>query len=270
MRPLARTRFTEGDALRAGDLRRALADEARRRGLHVRAAHRAAGVAVGFAVGVGRSRRGVVVGPGCAYDRRGRELVSGRTVFVSAPVADGAYDLVVSEGCGPEWSWLARGRTGDGVVLATFEVLGGQLGPPDLAYRASARAAGGRLVAGTQEAAIAPVIHVNTTAAGFQSVPYYFATIEGWPARRELVGTFVELRSPSPVGFNVAVRVGHRPASPWVAAKAKVTIHWLGVEMPARCAVPAPDTGAVASPADRADEYGTFVAVPPATDPAPT
>jgi len=261
--PPTRIRFAEGRLLRGRDLEAGLAAEARQRTLHVCAAHSTGGVALGYAVGVGRQRRGAVVGPGFGYDRRGREVVSARTVFVPNPSEDGTYDLVTS--CqGTEW--IEAGDAHDGLLLARFELVQDELGDPDVGPRRSARGPGGRLAGGTQEMQIDPSMSVDTSAAGFQRTPYYFFTLAELDLRPWPLGPFLELVDPTSTGFDLTLRAG----GSWRdSVGGPVTVHWAGVEPPSRCGGFEPDTAAVADPLDLPDEYGTFSPVPSTTEPTP-
>lgn len=275
MKALTRTRFAERDPLRARDLETALAEESRRRALHVRAVHRAAGVALGFAVGLGRSRHGVVVGPGLAYDRRGRELVSGRTVFVPAPSTDGRYDLALAGGCGLDWTWLEPGSARDELVLARFEVDSGQLGDPDLAPRRRARGTGQRLAAGLTIVHLDTSMTVDTSAGEFSRTPTYFATladsVAGGARRADETATLLlELANPSPTSFDLLVRAIQSAEGPSASYGEPFPIHWIGVERDERCWGFEPDKAAVAAPLDAVDEYRGFTAVPPTIEPEPS
>jgi hypothetical protein len=70
--------------------------------LHVRAMHNTWGVALGYEVGVDDSGTAATVGPGIAYDCRGREVISARTLALGVPTpppGDGEgpwiYDLAI-------------------------------------------------------------------------------------------------------------------------------------------------------------------------------
>ena len=77
--------YRHGQVLAARDLQEDAAYEARMRGLHVRTLHNTWGVALGFEVHLSEDRNAVLVGPGIAYDRAGREVISARTLVVETP-----------------------------------------------------------------------------------------------------------------------------------------------------------------------------------------
>ena len=78
-----RIRFTPRALLEATDLCDDAAARARARAEHVRFVHDTWGVALGYAVGVvGRT---VVVGPGVAYDCKGRPIVLSTTLLLTVP-----------------------------------------------------------------------------------------------------------------------------------------------------------------------------------------
>lgn len=78
--------YFDGQLLTARDLEDDAAFESRFRQLHVRALHNTWGVALGYAVKRVASNL-VEVGPGIAYDCRGREIISARTLNVGPPPA---------------------------------------------------------------------------------------------------------------------------------------------------------------------------------------
>jgi len=80
-----RVRFRDGQLLAAHDLTDDAEHEEWMRALHVRAMHDTWGVASGFALAVDKLRRGVDVGPGVAYDYRGRAIVLADELHLTAP-----------------------------------------------------------------------------------------------------------------------------------------------------------------------------------------
>lgn len=99
---LQRIAYYEGQLLASSDLQDDTGHESQLRGLHVRAMHNTWGVALGYEVGVDDSRTAVTVGPGIAYDCRGREVLSARTLALGLPTPPQGddegpwiYDLVI-------------------------------------------------------------------------------------------------------------------------------------------------------------------------------
>jgi hypothetical protein len=98
----SRVRYFQGQNLRARDLQDEDAYEARMRGMHIRALHNTWGVALGFEVRINDDGDALLVGPGIAYDCRGREVVSGRSLAIEppapppgSPVDTWWYDLLI-------------------------------------------------------------------------------------------------------------------------------------------------------------------------------
>lgn len=82
-----RLQYFQGQLLTARDLQDEAAYESRLRGLHVNIVHNTWGVALGFDVAVADGGTAVTVNPGIAYDCRGREIVSVRSLSIGLPVA---------------------------------------------------------------------------------------------------------------------------------------------------------------------------------------
>jgi hypothetical protein len=222
---LERVRFTEGELLRGCDLEAVVRGFELLRSLHVRTVHRARGVALGFGVSLDQKRRYVVVEPGFGYDRRGRELLSGRSVSVPAPSADGTFLLVVTRDRGLDFHWLERARIRDELVLCRCEVAGGTLGDPDLSVRLGARGPGARLAAGRQDAKLAPTIRIDTSAGGFRQAPVYFATLAG--TRTDLL---LEVVDPTESRLDLNVRSIHFKGQPVRDLGKPLTVYWVGAE----------------------------------------
>lgn len=81
-----RLQYFEGQLLTARDLQDDAAFETRLRGLHVNVVHNTWGVALGFEVAVAADGTAVTVNPGIAYDCRGREIVSVRSLSIGLPI----------------------------------------------------------------------------------------------------------------------------------------------------------------------------------------
>jgi hypothetical protein len=195
---LERLRHVPGELLRSGDLRDQVAGDAELLWWHQRAVHDAAGVVAGLVV---HSEKGgpVSVTPGLAYDSRGRELVLTRQATIDLPDVEHPLVLVLRH-CGarpPELAWVALGRLDRcaGVPLARLDPGGdGQPQPWAARGRGTARprvASGATLSGATAWAPWLTVsrltqrargleVRVNTRAAGFTTLPCYFAWLQ-WP-----------------------------------------------------------------------------------------
>jgi hypothetical protein len=119
-RPLRRVSWLDGQRLEAGDMLDATGREAFTRRVHTSAVHDAWGVALGFAVYLSDSGAEVAVGPGVAYDRQGREIVSGRQLTLPAPPGpdDGS----------PHWVDLVAHRAEAADLAAGRDPAGGCIG----------------------------------------------------------------------------------------------------------------------------------------------
>jgi hypothetical protein len=100
-----RINYYDGTRLEARDVNEDVAYLARLRGLHVTRIHKTWGVALGFETSLRQDDDGftVVIGAGIAYDCRGREIVSARTVLLppppEPPLSDAGawwFDLVIA------------------------------------------------------------------------------------------------------------------------------------------------------------------------------
>ncbi len=99
--PPQRIGYFDGQLLAARDLQDQADGESRLRGLNVRALHNTWGVALGFEI-VRSNALLLQVGPGIAYDARGREIISAHTLNVGPPVPPAGteanawwFDLVI-------------------------------------------------------------------------------------------------------------------------------------------------------------------------------
>lgn len=232
---LDRIEFAHGDRLRAADLQHAHARESALHALHVRAVHRAWGVALGFAVVASADLRAVLVGPGLAYDRCGAGIVLTDAVRIPLPAADGEHRLAVAPG--PRWCWDAGA-----LEVARVMVAGGLAsGAPDTGGRVLAVAAP-HMAAGTltvpQTGALRASARVDASRAAFVETPYYFAQSvgdragEGYePGAHE---PLLVIRDERPDGFMLDVyRLGRRHV-----AGVPVPVAWLGVEPVVAAPVP--------------------------------
>jgi hypothetical protein len=212
---LERLRHHHGEAVIARDLRDETAREQRLGALHVCTAHGTWGVALGFDVRRSRDRRAVLLGPGIAYDRHGRAIVSSRTLTIPAPIVTSivpmVFDLTIAydtELTGrqeqPTWRWVrAGGAVGDGpplsptvrlgieVPVARARVDAGGVIALDFSLRRHAHGlvrphiAGGRVLQASVEVAGSPWcwrVKIDTSRAGFSSArPFYFASLAAHP-----------------------------------------------------------------------------------------
>jgi hypothetical protein len=80
-----RIRYYDDQLLTARDLQDEASYQTRLRELHVRALHNTWGVALGFEVVLSPQQASVQMGPGLAYDCRGREIVSARPLLIKLP-----------------------------------------------------------------------------------------------------------------------------------------------------------------------------------------
>jgi hypothetical protein len=104
----ARIRYFEGSLLAARDLQADTTYQDRQSELHIRGLHNTWGVALGFEVkltqpvGQEQTMDTIVVGPGLAYDCRGRQIISAHTLVAGLPIlpttqaAGWWFDLVIS------------------------------------------------------------------------------------------------------------------------------------------------------------------------------
>ncbi len=209
---LERLRHHHGEAVTARDLRDETARELRLRGLHVCTVHGTWGVALGFGVRRTADRKGVLLGPGVAYDRHGRAIVSSRTLTIRAPsftsIVPMAVDLTIAYDAKlsgreerPSWRWVtAGGAVGDGPPLSPeirlgIEVpvtrvridAGGVIGL-DFSLRHHAHGLvrphifGGRLLQNSVEVSGSPWcwrVRIDTSRAGFSTPhPFYFVSLD--------------------------------------------------------------------------------------------
>jgi hypothetical protein len=300
----ARIRFTPGALLEAADLRDDAATRARLRSEHIRFVHETWGVALGYSVGiVGRT---VVVGPGVAYDCRGRAIVLSATRLLRVPreslethLVDLAITWAADVGGGeaalcappnrerPAFVWGAVAsedappalslRIGESVPLARFHIET----PPsaDLRIRRAAHTdARPHIASGAVELHVEgftdlleTVVPVDTTAARFRTTPVYHATITGDAA--SLHGPMVSIGNADRNGFEATVRHGADAGLSYVADEAPhLVLEWLGVEIPTG-SWPAADPVSVARAAGAnqatLDRFEALTLLPHVDDPSP-
>jgi hypothetical protein len=239
----------EGARLAGRDIRAAHVWLATLRARHVRAAHDTWGVALGFVLRVIHGGRAVRVGPGVAYDARGRVLLLAHDRDVTVPA--GAFPLVLAlRHAAPEpgirWRWGGPDRP----LALGLDIPLGQLTAPtalELAVRRHARAivgpqvGAGRLARGAAAggAGAAWTVDVDTSSAGFRRTPFYVVTAV--PVAPAVLGPFVEVSGAAPDRFAATVRLAGNAAPPSVtdgARRLPVSLDWIGVEPAPVCALP--------------------------------
>ncbi len=235
MRPFVETRQRDGELLRARDLGAELAAEAWRWAVHLRLVHRTWGVALGFELEALGDEPAVAIGPGLGCDCRGSEIVSPSRVVVPLPAELPEADLVVTERCGPHFLWRVPGRGCDDELLLAHGYFKGERAVGlDESVRRSCHARRFRMAAGiAEQTQLEDEFNVSTAAGGFARTPYYFATLV---SKAKLSAT-LELTNESATGFRVTLRA---PDEDWREVKKHkpgASVHWLGVEPLAVCAL---------------------------------
>lgn len=221
---IGRILWRDGQTLASPDLRGELEDETRRRRLHNRFLHRTWGIALGLTTRLQSGGAGVLVSPGYAVDREGRDLLLAQPLQIPLP-ANGTFVLAAtydtSAPCRPSLStadfcggldprreraligWVAMADLNMGVhvPLARAVVAQGKLvGSLDLRVRRLARRMVrphiGRGITATgatnwvdATGLKTPVLwlqaDVDTSEAGFLKTPRYFAALcRRGPARK--------------------------------------------------------------------------------------
>jgi hypothetical protein len=203
--------------LLARDLNAALAADAQRRALHIRAMHRTWGVALGFQFEPVQDAREGTVGPGFGYDCRGRAIVSAEPTTVPAPANKSLSDLVVSATPAIRFDWREPGRACDDELVLTSPVY--------------CRRRRFRLAAGVADVSLEKRIDVQTASGEFDDDPVYFATLE---IDLRLAAT-LEVVDESSTQFSLVLRA---PEADWTAAQGMdAHVHWTGVERLPACAI---------------------------------
>jgi len=237
-RRLVRTKFWQGQRLRADDFRVQEASDEQRRWWHNRSLHDAYGVARGLRASLDGHRLRIT--RGLAYDVEGRELIVDTDVAVvvpdwTVPDHDGVPEsrvLVVAwpRGSGSErvsylWIRLSRFVPRDGVPLALVDTtatgvvsLDDTFEPPDTRPQARAHTGSGMTTPGGTpwELWVEPLantagfkvlgiqVRVDTSAAGFAVHPVYGAQLQtpgGLDRRRSYPPLLCHIAAPSPDGF---------------------------------------------------------------------
>jgi hypothetical protein len=230
---LERVRYWQGQRLSAADLREQIATDLELRRLHDAGAHGAAGVAVGLSVSlleVNEVPTEVLVRRGLAYDCLGRLLVltSDRRLQLP-PAADTLYTLVIfsdsSAATGVSLYWRPRRDAGarQGVALAVLlpSQAAPHANPPalDASFRpvvarplARPYSVQGRTIPGQtiwQPWVLGPdeigvQVRVDTSLAGFTSVPHYFAAaVPGRVDASVEAAWFASIADPTESGFTL-------------------------------------------------------------------
>jgi hypothetical protein len=303
-----RIRFTPRALLEAADLRDDGAARARARAEHVRLVHDTWGVALGYAVGlVGRT---AVVGPGVAYDCRGRPIVLSTTELLTVPrdaIRSGLVDLAVawaSDVSGhpgplcppagrerPAFLWGAVDdvdappalslRVGESVPLARLRL--GTSPSVDLRVRRAAHPdTRARVASGWVALALDSVLdllgwtqRVDTSAARFRATPVYHATVVvGDPGLVPLHGPMVSLRDASADGFEATVRYAVRDRiGDLPSDPPELTLEWIGVEGVQGCSPRADPEGAartLGATGSALRPFATLALSPSPTDDSPS
>jgi len=220
--PRDRITYRDGQLLTARDLRDDKRRDDRLRWLHTRYVHDTWGIALGYEVQGSGGDDAVVVGPGYAVDKAGRDILLAETVRVAVPSVSGPVKLVLvasydrdsafhklrnatglcSDGSNlhnerPILAWLQSGeaRFGLQVPLASVTVANGKIsGPLDFRVRRKARrSVRSRIAWGSAKLSrevgrfIATGVSwvndtVDTKEAGFTRTPCYFVTLHGAPS----------------------------------------------------------------------------------------
>jgi hypothetical protein len=266
MTQVAPPRIDWGDRqqLAGRDLRAAEAFLDARRARHMRGAHRTWGVALGLDLLVAGTPPVVIVGPGLAYDARGRELLVQRPT----PVAGSAAALAakqpvavalrsIGERCIPG----ARARVPDErvpLVLGLDVPLGrvdpttgeaDQRGRPHVATLAAPRVRSGLVgVGGVQATRVLDHLRarVDTSQAGFETTPWYVVEAIVGPGAAHMVQILLAVTAATPTDFIVQVRRSAAAAAALTALSVPnrgglpFALAWIGVE-------PAPSAGLLAA-----------------------
>jgi hypothetical protein len=194
---LQRLRHVDGEMLRSRDFRDEIANDLELHWWHQRAVHQAYGVANGLEVSEPVDGT-LSVGPGLAYDARGRELTL--LAQTSVELAEGKQPMALVLRCcgagrGAALAWVPASRVDpcEGVALALLALeaspafrrlgvrarsvarprIGWGATPPDATPWELWRPLAGRALSGVQVA-------IDTRSAGFTDVPCYFAWLQ-WP-----------------------------------------------------------------------------------------
>ena len=250
-----RVRFDPGQRLDAADLRDAVGGELRRQEIHVVAAHRTWGIALGLRVR--SSATGALVLPGVAFDALGRAIVVTRidAAHVSEQLGkQPVLALVVSfdDGCAPRPRFVepADVRPGLDVILARFGLTQGALGRADLTARKGASSLGPpRIGGGSMSIPVAITsatepftTTIDTSTAGFRDVPSYVVTptiddaTVSTIANAGAIGPFVSVGAGDDHGFPLDVCVSRtQSGGSAVSLSFQLDVTWLGVEPFPRC-----------------------------------
>jgi hypothetical protein len=232
------------------------------RARHMRGAHATWGVALGLSVS--DAGGGLVeIGPGLAYDARGRELLVSRPIHLAADVAgvQKIARIVVlqsrSDACVPQavarvMPEPAPLRPGLDIELATIDADG----VIDIDFRphvcslAAPRVAAGTVPiagAGITGSEVGFTAKIDTSIGDFVDTPVYAVHAENVApgAPSNALGPLLTVSNASANGFTLEVRYVFRSVSDYTKAYAKAgrggalpfALNWLGVEPPRLCGV---------------------------------
>jgi hypothetical protein len=266
MTQVAPPRIDWGDRqqLAGRDLRAAEAFLDARRARHVRGAHRTWGVALGLDLLVSGTPPAVIVGPGLAYDARGRELLVQQPTVVagSAAALAGKQPVAVAlrslgERCVPgAWARVPDERVplvpGRDVPLGRVNPTTGdadQRGRAHVATLAAPRVRSGLVgVGGVQATRVLDHLRakVDTSQAGFATTPFYLVEPIVGPGSAQMPRVLLAVTAATPTDFIVQVRRSAAAAAALAALSVPISgglpfaLAWIGVE-------PAPSAGVLAA-----------------------
>lgn len=272
-RELQRLRYRQGQLLQRRDFTDQQRIDGELTAWHNRALHDAYGVVPGIlgglAVEISADNSGVTVEGGVAYDAYGRLLVLREQQTIAFPDGNDPVYLVIGHDLARSdakltWTPINRFSVREGVALAEIQFTGGTLTlNNDFAVRQTRALARPRIASGTtipgatlwerwdvsRWLEIVPGIQVriDTSSAGFTSVPVYFASLQGALADRDRKTLTLHLDhidevTPNSFLFRVAifpfVRSGSDPFLPpetaeefdKFLAERKTYVSWLAIE----------------------------------------
>jgi hypothetical protein len=277
MSTLERVRFVRGGALAARDVQDEVRGETVARELHVRALHDTWGVALGYAVGLAGPWLVVGPGLAydhCGRELLSSRTVALRAPrrplealeWIDLAVRRRADDELDRDEplCSggpleqPRFVWAVAGevgageapapadglRLGEAVPIARVRVSKGRIVDVSLAERRAARPSSGARVAGGSvaielpaDSTLASELEIDTSAANFQAVPFYFASwsiggaaVTGPLRQGDLVGPFLSISNPRAAGFTLGWRFGTVESAKLEQADPGIRVDWIGVE----------------------------------------
>jgi hypothetical protein len=280
-RDLERLRYWQGQMLRSRDFRDQVAVDAQLRWWHNRAMHHAFGIARGFKTHK-EPNQTVNIKPGIAYDCFGREIILRKEQRVKIPTleepvtllvcyGDTATNCEVKQACLPGrcsafkerpkfvWKPASCVEPQDGVPLGTLSNDDWQTYTRTARALSRPRIASGATIAGATHWEIwsapfsygTPItfqVTIDTSAAGFTEVPYYFARLQGdlsrFDANENILGVefdYIDDLTRSSFTFRSITLIGDRSgvksfqqlkgqAAVNFLQKRKFYVSWLGIQ----------------------------------------